>query len=137
MAITTPTIGSRRGRAESRVGSPLAQSPEATPSLESPAEFWTPAVETGREGTGWPLSSSPVAERENLDDSATPVRDGGHVGHDERREERRPEEGEILAGPIPSFILAAGSRGSFLNFEERRRKSEFVDENNERKSEDE
>ncbi|KAI4147771.1 MAG: hypothetical protein LQ340_005399 [Diploschistes diacapsis] len=128
-------VGPRR-RAESRVGSPLAMNPQ--PSIESP-ELFTP--NGPREEPAWPLPASRASVDESADawkdgdrpaqtptPASTPSQDTIASTPEERNDEAgqgEEQEGTSRAEAIPSFVLAAGSRGSMLNFESRQRKSEY------------
>ena len=126
-----------RRKTESRVGSPLAQSPDPSaysPSLESP-EYFTPN-DVRKEST-WPLAVSPVSIDEavspipnvdRINETPTPPGDApvspmepGRTADDQSGEEKTSSE----IGSIPGFILTAGSRRSFLDLESRQRKSEY------------
>ena len=127
-----------RRKTESRVGSPLAQSPDPSaysPSLESP-EYFTPS-DIRKEPT-WPLAVSPVSideavspipNRDRTNETPTPQSDApvspmepSRTDDDQNGEEKTSSE----IGSIPNFILTAGSRRSLLDLEARQRKSEYL-----------
>ncbi|MCJ1329740.1 hypothetical protein MMC10_006420 [Thelotrema lepadinum] len=126
-----------RRKTESRVGSPLAQSPDPSaysPSLESP-EYFTPN-DVRKEPT-WPMAVSPVSideavspifNRDRTNETPTPQNDApvSPIGLRKEEDDQSGEEktSSDLAS-IPNFILAAGSRRSLQDLEARQRKSEY------------